>query len=137
MASSEKNVSNFLEDLISKSIAGCKKRMGRISELCENKSCVDQIEKWDTAYVSEKLKQAQLDLDERLLKPYFQLEKVKLGLFEVIVGKLYGLSFKKNKDIQVYHNEVEVYSAFNSHGYFHALLYTDFFLVKENETELG
>ena len=65
-------------------------------------------------------------MDEQLLKPYFPLEKVKLGLFE-IVGKLYGLSFKKNKDIQVYHNEVEVYEVFNSHGYFHALLYTDFF----------
>ena len=100
--------------------------MGRISELCQKNLNIDQIEKWDTAYVSEKLKQAQLDLDEQLLKPYFPLEKVKLGLFE-IVGKLYGLSFKKNKDIQVYHNEVEVYEVFNSDGHFHALLYTDFF----------
>ncbi len=126
MASSEKNVNNFLEDLYQKALPAAKKEWEELVSYAKKYLNIDQIEKWDTAYVSEKLKQAQLDLDEQLLKPYFQLEKVKLGLFE-IVGKLYGLSFKKNKDIQVYHNEVEVYEVFNSHGYFHALLYTDFF----------
>ena len=126
MASSEKNVNNFLEDLYQKALPAAKKEWEELVSYAKKYLNIDQIEKWDTAYVSEKLKQAQLDLDEQLLKPYFQLEKVKLGLFE-IVGKLYGLSFKKNKDIQVYHNEVEVYEVFNSHGCFHALLYTDFF----------
>ncbi len=126
MAGSEKNVNNFLEDLYQKALPAAKKEWEELVSYAKKNLNLDQIEKWDTAYVSEKLKQAQLDLDEQLLKPYFPLEKVKLGLFE-IVGKLYGLSFKKNKDIQVYHNEVEVYEVFNSHGYFHALLYTDFF----------
>ena len=126
MAGSEKNVNDFLEDLYQKALPAAKKEWEELVSYAKKNLNLDQIEKWDTAYVSEKLKQAQLDLDEQLLKPYFPLEKVKLGLFE-IVGKLYGLSFKKNKDIQVYHNEVEVYEVFNSHGYFHALLYTDFF----------
>ena len=126
MAGSEKNVNNFLEDLYQKALPAAKKEWEELVSYAKKNLNLDQIEKWDTAYVSEKLKQAQLDLDEQLLKPYFSLEKVKLGLFE-IVGKLYGLSFKKNNDIQVYHNEVEVYEVFNSDGHFHALLYTDFF----------
>ena len=126
MASSEKNVNNFLEDLYQKAFPAAKREWEELISYAKKNLNLDQIEKWDIAYVSEKLKQAQLDLDEQLLKPYFSLEKVKLGLFE-IVHKLYGLSFKKSKDIQVYHNEVEVYEVFNSHGHFHALLYTDFF----------
>ncbi len=126
MAGSEENVNNFLEDLYQKALPAAKNEWEEVVSFAEKNLNLDQIEKWDTAYVSEKLKQEQLHLDEQLLKPYFQLEKVIKGLFE-IVGKLYGLSFKKNKDIQVYNDEVEVYEVFNSHGHFHALLYTDFF----------
>ena len=84
------------------------------------------IEKWDTAFVSEKLKLAKLDLDEQKLKPYFSLENVKAGVFD-ITGRLYGLSFKKNTAIEGYHPEVEVYEVYNRVGTFYALLYTDFF----------
>jgi Zn-dependent oligopeptidase len=84
------------------------------------------MEKWDITYVSEKLKQAQLKLDEQELKPYFPLEKVQAGVFE-IAGKLYGLRFEKNDSLEGYHPEVEVYEVFNRKGDFYALLYTDFF----------
>lgn len=126
MAGSEENVNNFLEDLYQKALPAAKKEWEEIEEFAKENLNLDKIEKWDTAYVSEKLKQAQLDLNEQLLKPYFPLEKVKLGLFE-IVGKLYGLSFKKNNDIEGYHEEVDIYEVFNSQGEYHALLYTDFF----------
>ena len=126
MAGSEENVNNFLEDLYQKALPAAKKEWKEVEEFAKENLNLDKIEKWDTAYVSEKLKQAQLDLNEQLLKPYFPLEKVKLGLFE-IVGKLYGLSFKKNNDIEGYHEEVDIYEVFNSQGEYHALLYTDFF----------
>ena len=126
MAGSEENVNNFLEDLYQKALPAAKKEWKELEDFAKEKLNLDKIEKWDTAYVSEKLKQAQLDLNEQLLKPYFPLEKVKLGLFE-IVGKLYGLSFKKNNDIEGYHEEVDIYEVFNSQGEYHALLYTDFF----------
>ena len=126
MAGSEENVNNFLEDLYQKALPAAKKEWEEVEDFAKENLNLDKIEKWDTAYVSEKLKQAQLDLNEQLLKPYFPLEKVKLGLFE-IVGKLYGLSFKKNKDIEGYHEEVDIYEVFNSQGEYHALLYTDFF----------
>ena len=126
MAGSEENVNNFLEDLYQKALPAAKKEWKEVEDFAKEKLNLDKIEKWDIAYVSEKLKQAQLDLNEQLLKPYFPLEKVKLGLFE-IVGKLYGLSFKKNNDIEGYHEEVDIYEVFNSQGEYHALLYTDFF----------
>ena len=126
MAGSEENVNNFLEDLYQKALPAAKKEWKELEDFAKEKLNLDKIEKWDIAYVSEKLKQAQLDLNEQLLKPYFPLEKVKLGLFE-IVGKLYGLSFKKNNDIEGYHEEVDIYEVFNSQGEYHALLYTDFF----------
>jgi peptidyl-dipeptidase Dcp len=126
MAGSEENVNNFLEDLYQKALPAAKKEWEELEDFAKENLNLDKIEKWDTAYVSEKLKQAQLDLNEQLLKPYFPLEKVKLGLFE-IVGKLYGLSFKKNNDIERYHEEVDIYEVFNSQGEYHALLYTDFF----------
>lgn len=126
MAGSEKNVNNFLEDLYQKALPAAKKEWEEVEDFAKENLNLDKIEKWDTAYVSEKLKQEQLDLNEQLLKPYFPLEKVKLGLFE-IVGKLYGLSFKKNNDIEGYHEEVDIYEVFNSQGEYHALLYTDFF----------
>ena len=126
MAGSEENVNNFLEDLYQKALPAAKKEWEEVEDFAKEKLNLDKIEKWDTAYVSEKLKQAQLDLNEQLLKPYFPLEKVKLGLFE-IVGKLYGLSFKKNNDIEGYNEEVDIYEVFNSQGEYHALLYTDFF----------
>ena len=126
MAGSEENVNNFLEDLYQKALPAAKKEWKEVEKFAKEKLNLDKIEKWDIAYVSEKLKQAQLDLNEQLLKPYFPLEKVKLGLFE-IVGKLYGLSFKKNNDIEGYHEEVDIYEVFNSQGEYHALLYTDFF----------
>ena len=126
MAGSEENVNNFLEDLYQKALPAAKKEWEEVEDFAKENLNLDKIEKWDTAYVSEKLKQAQLDLNEQLLKPYFPLEKVKLGLFE-IVGKLYGLSFKKNNDIEGYHEEVDIYEVFNSQGEYHALLYTDFF----------
>ena len=67
-----------------------------------------------------------MELDEQEIKPYFPLEKVKTGVFE-IANKLYGLHFKKNSALEGYHCDVEVYEVFNREGEFHALLYTDFF----------
>ena len=76
--------------------------------------------------MDRELKKAKLELDDTLLKPYFKLENVLDGVFE-ISRKLYGLSFKKNQDISVYHSDVDVYEVYDSNGNFLSLLYTDFF----------
>ena len=97
---------------------------------------LNTLEKWDTAYVSEKFKQSHLELDEQQLKPYFPLEMVKAGVFD-IANKLYGLRFEKNNALEGYHPDVEVFEVFNREGDFYALLYTDFFHGQERETGHG
>jgi Zn-dependent oligopeptidase len=126
MATSEENVMNFLEDLYQKAHPAAQGEWKEMEEFAAQNLGLNTLEKWDTAYVSEKLKQAQLELDEQQLKPYFPLEKVKAGVFD-IANKLYGLRFEKNDALEGYHPEVEVYEVYNSEGAFYALLYTDFF----------
>jgi len=126
MATSEENVKNFLEDLYKKAYPAAAKEWKAMEDFAADQLGLSTMEKWDTAYVSEKLKQAQLELDEQQLKPYFPLEKVRAGVFE-IAGKLYGLRFEKNESLEGYHPEVEVYEVYNRQGDFYALLYTDFF----------
>ena len=126
MATSEENVKSFLEDLYEKAYPAAQSEWKEMEKFASENLGLSSLEKWDTAYVSEKLKQIQLDLDDQKLKPYFSLENVKAGVFE-IAGRLYGLSFKKNTTIEVYHTEVDVYEVYNREGNFYALLYTDFF----------
>ena len=126
MATSEENVINFLEDLYQKAHPAAQGEWKEMEEFASQNLGLNTLEKWDTAYVSEKLKQAKLELDEQQLKPYLPLEKVKAGVFD-IANKLYGLRFEKNNTLEGYHSDVEVYEVYNSEGAFYALLYTDFF----------
>ena len=125
MAQSEQNVKSFLDELATKAKPAAQKEWEIMESFASKKLGLDQLEKWDTAYVSEKLKQAELDLDEQQLKPYFPLNQVLQGLFE-IVKKLYGIELRKNKDVAKYHEEVDVYEVYKENA-FYALLYTDFF----------
>ena len=125
MAQSEKNVKSFLDNLSEKVHPAAKNEWNTMATFAKENLDIKVLEKWDTTFVAEKLKKATLGLDEQLLKPYFQLEKVLDGLF-IIVKKLYGLSFIVNKEVDPYHDEVKVYEV-HKEGKFHALLYTDFF----------
>lgn len=78
------------------------------------------------AYYSEKLKQKRFQIDDELLKPYFQLEKVIQGAFDV-ANKLYGLSFRERRDIPTYHPEVTTYEVLRRDASHLAVLYADFF----------
>ena len=80
---------------------------------------------WDWSYYSNKLKNKKFNLNEEMLRPYFELEQVKKGVFG-LAERLYGITFKKNQDIPVYHEEVEAYEVFDKDGKYLAVLYTDF-----------
>jgi peptidyl-dipeptidase Dcp len=80
---------------------------------------------WDWSYYSEKLRDEKFNINDELLKPYFELEKVKKGVFG-LATRLYGLQFKRNEKIPVYHKEVEAYEVFDENGKYLAVLYTDF-----------
>ncbi len=80
---------------------------------------------WDWSYYSEKLKDICFNINDEMTRPYFELEKVKAGVFG-LATELYGITFKQNKDISVYHPEVEAYEVYDSDNSFLAILYTDF-----------
>ncbi|MEI7829700.1 MAG: M3 family metallopeptidase [Prolixibacteraceae bacterium] len=86
----------------------------------------DQLDRWDWSYWSEKLKNERYGFDEQALKPYFKLENVIGGVFD-LANKLYGITFKENKNIQVYHPDVKAYEVFDKDGSFLSILYLDFF----------
>ena len=130
MAQSEQNVKSFLDELATKAKPAAQKEWEIMESFASKKLGLDQLEKWDTAYVAEKLKQAELDLDEQQLKPYFPLNQVLQGLFE-IVKKLYGIELRKNKDVAKYHEEVDVYEVYKENA-FYAFFYPNFFQEQEN-----
>lgn len=84
-----------------------------------------EVQPWDWSYYSEKLKDAKYELNDEMVRPYFELENVKKGVFGLATD-LYGLTFKKNSKIPVYHPEVEAFEVFDGAGKFMAVLYTDF-----------
>lgn len=80
---------------------------------------------WDWSYYSNKLKDEKFSINEEILRPYFELGKVKEGVFG-LANKLYGITFRKNADIPVYHKDVDAYEVFDKDGAYLAVLYTDF-----------
>ena len=80
---------------------------------------------WDWTYYSHKLKDRKFNIDDEMLRPYFELGKVKEGVFG-LATRLYGITFKKNPDIPVYHKDVDAYEVFDKDGKFLAVFYTDF-----------
>jgi peptidyl-dipeptidase Dcp len=80
---------------------------------------------WDWAFYSNKLKDQKFNINDEMLRPYFELSKVKEGVFG-LATKLYGITFKENKNIPVYHPDVEAYEVFDKDGKYLAVLYTDF-----------
>lgn len=83
------------------------------------------LQPWDWSYYADKLKDNRFDLNDEMTRPYFELENVKKGVFGLATD-LYGLQFVRNRDIQVYHPEVEAYEVFDENGDFLSILYTDF-----------
>ena len=83
------------------------------------------IQPWDFSYYSKKLKQEKYSISDDDLRPYFELESVKRGVFG-LAERLYGLKFKENKKIQVYHPEVTAYEVFDEKDKFLAVYYADF-----------
>jgi len=83
------------------------------------------LQPWDFSYYSKKLKQEKFSISDDDLRPYFELESVKKGVFG-LAERLYGLKFKENKKIQVYNPEVTAYEVFDEKGKFLAVYYADF-----------
>lgn len=125
MAETPENVTDFLEDLLTKARPAAEKEFELLSRLAK-KDGINRFEKWDSAYYSEKLKKELFDLDQEKLKPYFQLENVINGVFKVS-NKLFNLVFEEIHNIDTYHKDVKTYKVTDTSGNYIAILYADFF----------
>lgn len=126
MAENPEKVKAFLNDLLVKAKPAAKKEFKQLTDFAEKLDGIQQLEKWDGAYYSEKLKQELFNLDDEMLKPYFQLEKVLNGAF-IVAQKLYGLTFTEVSDIDKYHEDVKTYEVKDENGNLVSVFYTDFF----------
>jgi Zn-dependent oligopeptidase len=126
MAKTPETVGTFLEDLLSKALPAAKKEFEELENFAKNLDSIDQLEKWDSAYYSEKLKQERFNFDDEQLKPYFKLENVIEGAFEV-AQKLFGLQFIQTDVVDTYHKEVMTYKVEDSNQNLVAIFYADFF----------
>ena len=125
MAENKTNVFNLLDKLLAAYKPAAVKEYDAVQEFADKKGAYFKIQPWDWAYYSEKLKDEKFSINDEMLKPYFELEQVKKGVFG-LATKLYGVKFKKNTDIPVYHSEVDTYDVLDENNKFLAVLYTDF-----------
>ena len=127
MASNVKNVYKLLYDLIDAYKPTALKEVKAIEDEAKKIEGNDfELEPWDFSYYSHKLQMEKYNLDAEMLRPYFQLDNVIKGVFG-LANKLYGITFKENKDIQVYHPDVKAYEVFDKDGSYLAVFYADFY----------
>ncbi|NGM73798.1 M3 family metallopeptidase [Sphingobacterium sp. SGL-16] len=126
MAESPSKVLAFLNDLLAKAKPAAEKEFQELTAFAKEKDGIEVLEKWDGSYYSEKLKQQKFQLDDELLKPYFKLENVLKGAFEV-AHKLYNLTFSKVHNIDKYHPDVQTYEVKDEQDNLVAIFYADFF----------
>ncbi|SHL18406.1 M3 family metallopeptidase [Flavobacterium xanthum] len=126
MSESPEKVKKFSNDLLEKAKPAALKEFAQLSAFAKELDGVTLLEKWDGAYYSEKLKQQLFHLDDEILKPYFQLEKVLEGAFAV-AQKLYGITFEETFEVDKYHEEVKTYVVKDEEDQFVAIFYADFF----------
>ncbi len=124
MAENVTNVYNLLDELKTYSFPAAQNEIAALNEFASKNGLQGPVERWDMTYYSEKQKNTLYDLNDEMLKPYFKLENVIDGVFG-LTSKLYDLTFVPNKDIQVYHPDVQVHEVYR-HGKLMAILYLDF-----------
>jgi Zn-dependent oligopeptidase len=126
MAQTPEKVKSFLNDLLAKAKPAAQREFAQLTSFAEKLDNLKHLEKWDGAYYSEKLKQELFNLDDEKLKPYFKLQNVQEGAFEV-AKRLFGLTFTEVFDIDKYHEDVHTFEVNDSNGNLVAVFYSDFF----------
>jgi peptidyl-dipeptidase Dcp len=126
MAQNPGKVKSFLNDLLAKAKPASEREFAQLTAFAKEMDGIEQLEKWDGSYYAEKLKQKLFNLDDELLKPYFQLENVLNGAF-TIAEKLYGITFNEVFDIETYHKDVQTFEVLDENKKLVAIFYSDFF----------
>ena len=123
MASKPRNVYRLLDDLIEAYKPTALQEKAELVKMA--KKDIEKLYPWDAGFYSHKLQMKKYNLDQEMLRPYFELSKVIDGVFG-LANRLYGITFKENKDIPVYHPDVKAYEVFDKDGSYLAVFYADF-----------
>ena len=124
MAENPDNVYQLLNNLAAVAVPAGKKEIAEIQEFAGTLGFEGSIQRWDFSYYAEKLKDNKYNLNDQMLKPYFKLEKVIGGVFQ-LTEDLFGLTYIRNDEIQVYHPDVTAYEVFRGDRLM-GVLYLDF-----------
>jgi peptidyl-dipeptidase Dcp len=124
MAKKPENVFDLLNKLWKPSLEAAGREANELQSIIDKQGGNFKLQPWDWRYYAEKVKKEKYDVDEEMLKPYFELENVKKGIF-YLANKLYGLNFKKLDNIPVYNEEVQVYEITESNGSHAGIYYID------------
>lgn len=126
MAQTPGKVEAFLNDLLAKAMPKAKEEVEEIKAFMKTLGADHDLQRWDWAFYSEKLRKKKYDLDDELTKPYFKLENAIDGVFKT-AEKLFDISFRKNDQIPIYHPEVQAYEVLDATGEVSAIFFADFF----------
>ena len=126
MAKTPQAVYDLLLSVWKPAVAKAKAEAAELQKMMDAEGKGEKLEAWDWWYYTEKLRKAKYDLNEEELKPYFKLENVRQGAFD-LASKLYGLKFKKLSNMPVYDSEVEVFEVSDPKMGLIGILYTDYF----------
>jgi len=126
MAESPKQVLTFLGELAEKSLPFAKKEFEGLKEFAQQEVGINNLKAWDVGYVSEKLKQQRYSISDEDLKPYFPVDNVLAGLFE-LVEKLYDVKIKQNTSQPSWHDDVRFYEIYNPENELKARFYLDLY----------
>ena len=133
MAKDTTTVLTFVDKIIDKAFLKAKEDVQKLSDLKKELTGDPELRKYDVAFYTEKLKKKELDFDDEVLRPYFKLENVLDGIFQV-AKKLYGINFKERNDIPKYHEDVKVFEVTDDSGEYVGLFYGDYFPRKEKRS---
>jgi len=126
MADTTAKVVAFLNDIHNASRTAALRDMDDMRKYAAGNGFRGELQRWDWAYYSEKLRMAKFDIDDEVLKPYFVLGNAEQAIFR-LATTLYGITFRENSSVPVYNEEVKVWEVLDSDGTLLALLYTDYF----------
>lgn len=126
MAKNPDNVYKLLYQVWNPALNKSKMEASLLQKMIDKEGDPFDLQPWDWWYYAEKVKKAEYDLDEEMLRPYLKLENVREGAF-MLANKLWGLTFEERKDIPVYHPDVKVFEVREADGSHVGILYTDYF----------
>ncbi len=126
MAKNPDNVYELLDKLWTPALERAKAERDEMQAMIDREGGGFQLQAWDWWYYAEKLKKEKYALDDEILRPYFKLENVQQGIFDV-ANQLYGITFEERHDIPVYHQDVQVFEVNEADGSHLGIFYVDYF----------